>query len=132
MKKWTDLFDQKNGKLYWKEARGRKAAGSEAGTNHGDGYKTVRIDGKAYYVHRVVMEITTGKKIRSGDVDHKDRDRSNNSPTNLRQVTRSENNKNRKSWAKVKAAAKVATKVKPKPKAKPKPKPKPNYKSKKK
>jgi len=102
MKKWKKLFKQKGGKLYWKASRGRKAAGSEAGTNHGDGYKTVRIDGKAHYVHRIVKEITTGKKIRKGDVDHKDRDRSNNSPTNLRKVSRSENNKNRRSWAKKK------------------------------
>jgi len=102
MKKWKKLFTQKGGKLYWKESRGRKAAGSEAGTNHGDGYKTVRIDGKAHYVHRIVKEITTGKKIRSGDVDHKDRNRSNNSPTNLKKATRSENNRNRRSWAKKK------------------------------
>jgi ribosomal protein L19E len=54
MKKWSKLFTRKGGKLYWKESRGRKAAGSEAGTNHGDGYKTVRIDGKAVYVHRIV------------------------------------------------------------------------------
>jgi len=102
MKKWKKLFKQQGGKLYWKESRGRKAAGSEAGTNHGDGYKTVRIDGKAHYVHRIVKEMTTGKKIRTGDVDHKDRNRSNNSPTNLRKVSRSDNNKNRRSWSKKK------------------------------
>jgi len=97
MKKWKELFTQKDGKLYWKASRGRKAAGSEAGTDHGDGYKTVRVDGKAHYVHRVIKEITTGKKLKL-DVDHKDRDRSNNKPANLRPVTKSENNRNRKSW----------------------------------
>jgi hypothetical protein len=55
MKKWQKLFKLKNGQLVWKESRGRKAAGSIAGTNHGDGYKTVRIDGKAHYVHRIVI-----------------------------------------------------------------------------
>jgi hypothetical protein len=100
MKKWKNLFKLKDGQLYWKESRGRKAAGSLAGTNHGDGYKTVRIDKKAVYIHRIVKEMTTGKKIRNGDVDHKDRNRANNKPSNLRKMTRSENNKNRKSWRK--------------------------------
>ena len=116
MKKWKKLFKVKGGNLYWKEARGRKAAGSLAGTNHGDGYKTVRIDGKAHYVHRVVKEITTGKKIRSGDVDHKNRDRSDNRPSNLRRATRSENNRNRVSWAKPRPAQKAKPKTKPKKK----------------
>lgn len=102
MKKWKDLFSLKNGQLIWKESRGRKAAGFPAGTDHGDGYKTVRIDGKAHYVHRIVKEMTTGKKISSGDVDHKDRNRANNAPSNLKKVTRSENNKNRKSGSKTK------------------------------
>jgi len=101
MKKWQKLFTIEGGQLYWRESRGRSAAGAPAGTNHGDGYKTVRIDGKAYYAHRIVKEMTTGKKI-TGDLDHKDRNRANNKPSNLKKVTRSENNKNRKSWSKKK------------------------------
>jgi hypothetical protein len=101
MKKWQKLFKLKNGQLVWKESRGRKAAGSIAGTNHGDGYKTVRIDGKAHYVHRIVKEMTTGKKV-NGDIDHKDRNRSNNKPSNLRTMSRSKNNQNRKSWSRKK------------------------------
>jgi hypothetical protein len=101
MKKWKDLFKLKNGQLYWKASRGRSAAGSPAGTDHGDGYKTVRIDGKAYYSHRIIKEMTTGKKV-NGFVDHKDRNRANNKPKNLKTTTRSQNNKNRKSWSKKK------------------------------
>jgi len=101
MKKWKNLFKLKNGQLYWKESRGRQAAGSLAGTNHGDGYKTVRIDGKAVYVHRIVKEMSTGKKA-NGFVDHLDRNKSNNKPKNLRTTTRSQNNKNRKSWTRKK------------------------------
>ena len=101
MKKWEKLFKLKGGQLYWKESRGRSAAGSPAGTNHGDGYKTVRINGKAVYAHRIIQEMSTGKKT-NGDVDHKDRNRSNNNPKNLRTTTRSKNNKNRKSWSKKK------------------------------
>ena len=111
MQKWKKLFKQKDGKLYWKEARGRKAAGSEAGTSHGDGYKTVRVNGKAHYVHRVVKEITTGKKVTT-ELDHKNRVRSDNKASNLKPATRSQNNLNRKSWAKKKP---TVAKVKPKP-----------------
>jgi len=94
-------FTTKGGKLFWKSSRGRKAAGSEAGTNHGDGYKTVRIEGKAHYVHRVVKTMTSAKPVQKKlDVDHKDRNRSNNNPKNLRTTTRSVNNTNRKSWKK--------------------------------
>jgi len=91
------MFKLKNGKLVWKVSRGRVAAGQSAGTNHGDGYKTVRIDGKAHYVHRIVKELSTGKKV-NGTVDHKNRKRGDNRPANLRVTTTSQNNKNRKSW----------------------------------
>ena len=97
MPKWSELFTRKEGQLYWKESRGRTSAGSPAGTNHGDGYKTVRIDGKAYYVHRIIKEMSIGKKT-TGPVDHKDRNRANNKPSNLKNSTRSQNNKNRRSW----------------------------------
>ena len=103
MQKWKKLFTQKAGKLYWKESRGRKAAGSEAGTNHGDGYKTVRIDGKAVYVHRIVKEMSTGKAVKN-EVDHKDRNRANNKPSNLKPATRSQNNLNRKKFTTKKTA----------------------------
>jgi len=87
-------FTTKGGKLYWKNSKGRKAAGSEAGTNHGDGYKTVRIDGKAHYVHRVIKTMTSKKTVQK-EVDHKNRKRSDNRPSNLRLSTRTQNNKNR-------------------------------------
>ena len=95
MKKWKTLFTQKGGKLFWKESRGRKAAGSEAGTNHGDGYKTVRIDGKAVHVHRIVKEMTTGKPVKN-ELDHRNRNRADNRPSNLKAATRTQNNLNRK------------------------------------
>lgn len=101
MKKYKNLFKLKNGQLYWKQSRGRVSAGSLAGTNHGDGYKTVRIDGKAHYVHRIVKSMTTGKKI-TGEIDHKDKNRSNNKPSNLIKSNRSKNNKNRRSWTRKK------------------------------
>lgn len=104
---WKKLFTLKDGELYWKQSSGRAAAGSKAGTAHGDGYRTVRVNGKAVYQQRIVKEMTTRKKIPKGmDVDHKDRDRSNNKPSNLKVFSRSDNNKNRAGWA-----------AKPKPKA---------------
>jgi len=101
MANYSKLFKVKGGNLIWKTSRGRQASGSIAGTDHGDGYKTVRIDGKAHYVHRIIKEMTSKKKI-SGDVDHKNRKRSDNRSKNLRTTTRSNNNKNRKSWSRKK------------------------------
>jgi len=98
MQKWNKLFTRKGGKLFWKESRGRKAAGSEAGTNHGDGYKTVRIDGKAVYVHRIIKEMSTGKPMGKREIDHKNKKRSDNRPSNLKPSNRSKNNKNRSTW----------------------------------
>lgn len=95
MTKYKDLFTHKNGKLYWKQAKGRQAAGSEAGTNHGDGYKTVRINGKAVYVHRIIKEMTTGKPVKN-ELDHKNRNRADNRPSNIKAATRTQNNLNRK------------------------------------
>jgi len=93
--KWRSLFTHKKGKLYWKASKGNRKAGSEAGTNHGDGYKTVRLDGKAYFVHKIVKAITTGRST-TKEIDHKNRNRSDNRPSNLRAVSRSKNNKNRR------------------------------------
>lgn len=63
------------------------------------GYRIVRIYylGKRYNIqaHRLVWYITHGK-MPVGQIDHIDRDPTNNIPSNLRDVTQSENQHNRK------------------------------------
>jgi len=87
-------YNQQTGVLTWK--RGRRA-GKKAGTNHGDGYLTVEVRGVAYYVHRLAWLLATGYEPQN-QIDHINRDRSDNRLVNLRDVTRSVNLQNSKTF----------------------------------
>lgn len=65
------------------------------GSKQVDGYMLVQIDKKRYVVHRLVAETFLPNLEAKPEVDHKDRDRSNNCVDNLRWVTKSENRRNR-------------------------------------
>lgn len=59
------------------------------------GYRVVRIRSKLYFVHRLVVEAFIQYPIPDGyEVDHINRDRSLNILSNLRIVSRSENQRN--------------------------------------
>lgn len=56
------------------------------------GYVFVGIDRKVYLAHRIVFAIVNGRWPKKGmDVDHKNQDKTNNRPSNLREVSRGEN-----------------------------------------
>lgn len=58
------------------------------------GYATVWLGGnikKAFYVHRLVYELTHGKIKEGYEVDHIDNNVFNNNPKNLRMITKSKN-----------------------------------------
>ncbi len=58
-------------------------------------YKQVGINGKKYFLHRVVWALANGRWPGSGmQVDHIDRDTRNNHPDNLREATASQNQRN--------------------------------------
>lgn len=86
-------YDPDTGHLYW------SATGERAGNIQDKGYRTIEIDGGRYYAHRVVWFHTHGVWPEN-DLDHINRERDDNRIANLRDVTRSENNRNRRSWAK--------------------------------
>lgn len=88
-------YNRDTGHLYW------KANGQRAGAIQDKGYRTLEIDGKAYYAHRVAWFHHYGKWPEQ-DLDHINRERDDNRIENLRDVSRSENNRNRRSWAKEK------------------------------
>lgn len=91
-------IDQTTGEMRWR-ARGipawdAKYAGSRAfATKDKSGYLRSTIRGRNYYAHRVVFALIHGRWP-EGDVDHVDRNRSNNSPENLRECSRAQNCQN--------------------------------------
>lgn len=94
-------YDSETGILTWRGSddpqrrpRPGVSAGSPAGSVNSHGYRQVRIDGRLYKAHRIIWKITTGEDPRD-EIDHQNRDRSDNRWSNLREATRSENAINR-------------------------------------
>ena len=84
-----------DGQLFWKTNKSQMKAGSLAGSFAGDGrYRRVKINGRVFYVHRVIFAMANG--YFPEEVDHIDGDTLNNRPENLRPATRSQNAMNRK------------------------------------
>ena len=63
--------------------------------NNLSGYYQVRLNGKTYHYHRILAKHFIPNPNGLPEVDHKNRDKANNSLDNLRWVTRSQNNINR-------------------------------------
>lgn len=66
--------------------------GARAGAATGHGYRRIVIDSQKYYEHHLAWLYIYGEW--PDEVDHKDRDRSNNAIANLREATRTQNNFN--------------------------------------
>jgi HNH endonuclease len=65
--------------------------GSEVGSTTSPGYLNVMVDGKIYYVHRLIWKLVTGQDPGDMVIDHIDGNRLNNSWHNLRLATASNN-----------------------------------------
>jgi hypothetical protein len=90
-----DLFDYKDGVLFWKTTPSRKIPiGSKAGTITAKGYIRIKINGRLYYAHRLVYLLETGTYPKQ--LDHVNGDKSDNRIKNLRECDVSQNNLNRK------------------------------------
>ncbi|WP_258129197.1 HNH endonuclease [Achromobacter anxifer] len=90
-------YDPSTGLLYWRKTRtGTALAGTLAGSPHPDGYVQIKIKDKPYLAHRLAWLITTGKWP-TELIDHRDGDRTNNRLINLRDVSPSVNQENRRS-----------------------------------
>lgn len=97
----SDLFNYDEAApscLTWKTNRhGRVKIGQTAGNVDG-GYWRVMIQGKIYYVHRIVMALH-GVVLEENDVvDHINGNRSDNRLTNLRVVDHKTNSRNKKKY----------------------------------
>ena len=81
-----NLFDYKDGVLYWKKT------GEKAGTRHHTGYTQINVKNKLYNAHRLIFILHYGYLPET--VDHIDGDRANDSIENLRPATWSQNLQN--------------------------------------
>lgn len=89
-------YNPDTGVFTWiKKSKKSIPIGAIAGSRHNQGYSSLRIDYKRYLAHRIAWLYVFGE-MPVGFVDHINRDRSDNRISNLRIVTRSENQQNHK------------------------------------
>jgi len=89
-------LEYRDGHLYWKNlVKGSRYNGTTAGVSNGKGYLQVRVAGKAIYAHRLVYFICTGGWPKD-QIDHINKDNTDNRIKNLRECSRSQNHMNRK------------------------------------
>jgi hypothetical protein len=87
-------YDQGTGHFTWLITDRRKVAGAKAGYLDGDGYVRIKIDGSRYLAHRLAWLYQFGS-FPKHELDHADRNRSNNLISNLREASDSQNAANR-------------------------------------
>jgi hypothetical protein len=91
--KLLELFEYREGNLYRRVAtNSRLKIGSKVGSTDKKGYVHTSIYGKSYLVHRIIFLMAHG--YLPHDVDHKDKNPSNNHIENLRPATRAQNQYN--------------------------------------
>lgn len=87
--KCLQLFEYKDGSLFWRNDRSRIRAGDKAGCLDKKGYVQVKIDGKPYKAHRVIFLLING--FLPDVIDHIDGNPANNRIENLRACTQQQN-----------------------------------------
>lgn len=89
------LYDPATGVFKWRYSTRRQVAGAVAGTLASNGYIRIKVDGPAYLAHRLAWLYMYGE-FPPSYTDHKDQDKQNNSISNLRLATQSQNCANAK------------------------------------
>ena len=90
-------YDRETGIIKWNyRFSSRQRADLVAGyTSSSGGYTYIRFKGKLYYAHRIAMLLAYGFCSDGLEVDHINHIRDDNRLSNLRFVTRSDNNRNK-------------------------------------
>lgn len=83
-------YDKETGELTWRVSRGSIKSRSTVGWKNGNGYFRTSVDGRDYYVHRLVWLYVYGAWP-TDQIDHANAIRDDNRISNLREATRSEN-----------------------------------------
>ncbi|HIE5873633.1 TPA: HNH endonuclease signature motif containing protein [Pseudomonas aeruginosa] len=87
-------YDTETGEFTWLARKGSRAlVGSKAGSNDGQGYIRIAIDGRRYRAHRLAWLYCYGKWP-AAQVDHLNHRRDDNRLSNLREASHSENQRN--------------------------------------
>lgn len=89
-----ELFEYRDGELYWKQPGKSRQMGRPAGGINGDGYRRIKINGKLYAVHRLVWVMHGNDPVPF--VDHINGEVLDNRIENLRAATHSQNCMNRR------------------------------------
>jgi hypothetical protein len=89
-----DLFQYKDGNLYWKNHKYRALNSKQAGYTRTDGYVSVGINKKIYKAHRVIFMMF--HSYMPLEIDHINGNKNDNRIENLREVNHSQNCLNRK------------------------------------
>jgi len=87
-------YDPETGHLWWLRWPGGKARLDQpAGTTRPDGRRQIKVCGRAFKAHRVCWSLHYGAWP-EGDIDHINADPADNRLENLREATKTENNRN--------------------------------------
>lgn len=89
-------YNHETGLWRWKVSKVSIYVGAVAGSRHPNGYILIGIDGFYYRAHHLAWFYMTGEWPPVRGLDHKDLDRANNSWSNLRRATVSQNMGNRR------------------------------------
>lgn len=88
-------YEPETGRFLWRVSRGKAKPGKQAGRVHHEGYVTIMIGGREYGAHRLAWLHAYGKWP-DQVIDHINGNRSDNRLENLRDVTCSANQQNRR------------------------------------
>lgn len=92
---FNDFFEYKDGNIYWKISTNRKIKiGNKVGCVNNKNYVIIKLHKKYYLAHRVIFAMHYG--YMPTEIDHIDCNKLNNKIENLREVTREQNQWNRK------------------------------------